>query len=158
LENEIINMKNYINTFEGFLNEVRLNEDKMPVVSDFKANPTVLDGVKIKNLAEENPEQVFIIKKEYGKWPDDILAKYSKTETSITEFLPIDKYATMTKLEYLGSMAEVIDMMFGADEWPPAKQKELANEPYLSTNKQGEVIIDVQRGNISKFVKLAEKK
>ena len=56
-------MKNYINTFEDFVNEARLNEDKVPVVTDFKANPTVLDGVKIKNLAEENPEQVFIIKK-----------------------------------------------------------------------------------------------
>jgi hypothetical protein len=117
-----------------------LNEN-LPNVNDYKPLNTTLDSVRIKDIAKRDKDAVFIIKKEYfgNRFQDDIITKYDSSYRSITSFTPIGKEKDLKNKDVLNKN-EMKDL-----------SDEIINDQYF----QG--TIDVLKGNISKFVRLAEK-
>jgi hypothetical protein len=109
-------------------------------ISDYKPLNTTLDSVRIKDIAKRDKDAVFIIKKEYfgNRFQDDVLAKYDSSYRSITSFAPIGKEKDLKNKDVL-SKSELENL-----------SDEIINDKYF----QG--TIDVLKGNISKFVRLAE--
>ena len=138
-------MKNLL-TFEDFI-----NESTLPTSKEYSVSPTKLDSASIRDMSTKDPSILYIVSKEYFGRPkeidSDVLCRFVKTETSLTQFVPVDKYATLKYIDF-----------YKANGWEDENEKmkkELVNNYLLSGYETPD--FDVQKGNISKYVKLANK-
>lgn len=138
-------MKN-LKTFKEFLNESSINE------------ASKLDSASIRRISTQMPETIYIISKEYFGRPKeidtDVRATYAGTVTSLTDFMPIDKYAKLKLVDVYGSVEKVVAAR-GWEEESKEDQIEWANE-YVTGRNAKTPMFDVQRGNISKYVKIEQ--